>query len=141
MNQPRQSVIVKHVSQDQRYDDLRQFYDSCTDSDGSFEDLISQDAEFDVVQSDDENENDGEMDQGSRNVKRKKWRETKVERDWEFLTKQWFYEAAKQDVLQKEFTSVRACAKYYGLNHGSLNKYIKTDTCFQQRGSTSKVRS
>ena len=137
MNQLRQSVIVKHDTQNQRYDELKQFYDSCTDSDGSFEDLISQDAQFVVDQSD---ENDEAEAKRSRNAKLRRWRATKVDRDYEFETKQWLYEAAKQDMLEKKFASGRACAKYYLLNHSSLNKYIKNGTSFQQRGAASKVR-
>ena len=43
MNQLRKTicyVIVKNDTQNQRYDQIKQFYDSCTVSDGSFEDLI-----------------------------------------------------------------------------------------------------
>ena len=140
MNQLRQSVIVKHDNQNQRNDELEQFYDSRTDSDGSFEDLISQDAaEFVAEQSDDR---DDEVEaKKRRNAKLRRWRATKVDRDYEFETKKWLYEAAKQDMLEKKFVSGRACAEYYLLNASSLNKYIKNGTSFQQRGAASKVRT
>ena len=41
---------MKNDTQNQRYDQIKQFYDSCTVSDGSFEDLhFSQDAESVVM--------------------------------------------------------------------------------------------
>ena len=136
MNQERESVIVKHVTQNQRDYDLQQFYDSSSDSD-DVEDLISHDVEFVVVQSDDESET--ENAKRSRNLKQKRWRETKVDREYEFETKQLLYEAAKQDLLENKFSSERACANFYGLSHASLNRHIKNGTSLKHRGAASKV--
>ena len=141
MNQERESVIVKHVNQNQRNDNdndnLRQFYESCSDSDEYVEDLSTHDVEFVVVQSDDES--DSAKAKRSRNVKQKRWRETKVDREHEFETKQWLLEAAKQDVLENKFSSGRACANFYGLSHASLNRHIKNGTSLKHRGAVSKV--
>ena len=141
MNQGRRSVIVKHVTKDQHNHDLREFHKSDSESDDSFEDLITNDVECEVVPSgdDSDHQNDAHDARELKKLKRRRLKETKVDRDFEFETKQWFYEAAKQDVLEKKFTSVRACAKYYGLNHGSLNKYIKNDSSYERRGSATRV--
>ena len=142
MNQKRQSVIVKHdVINQLRNNDMQLFYLSSSD-DSADEDLISHtpnDAdEEDAVNV--EHESDEEEARKQTKLKRKRRKETKEERDWEFLTKQWFYEAAKQDCLSKTFKSQRACATYYGLSHASLNKYIRNDSCLERTGAALKVR-
>ena len=87
---------------------------------------------------DDQVEGDGEDDKKTEGKKLKTKREKKK---GETDKKKEQFNAAIAAFKSGEFSSVNACAKSYGVNQGTLAKYIKSGTTFVGKGKKSLVFS
>ena len=87
---------------------------------------------------DDQVEGDGEDDKKTEGKKLKTKREKKK---GETDKKKEQFNAAIAAFKSGEFSSVNACAKSYGVNQGTLAKYIKSGTTFVGKGKKSIVFS
>ena len=85
---------------------------------------------------DDQVEGDGEDDKKTEGKKLKTKREKKK---GETDKKKEQFNAAIAAFKSGEFSSVNACAKSYGVNQGTLAKYIKSGTTFVGKGKKSLV--
>ena len=100
------------------------------DNDGT--DLFGDDDD-DMEVSDDENDKNDKTKRPRRN----KWDE-RQELKWEHLTKKCLYEAAKEDMANGVYSSIRKCANYYGLHDKTLGKLIRENREYVGDGKKSQ---
>ena len=109
------------------------------DIDEDVDDQVEDDEDDQVEDDeDDQVEGDGEDDKKTEGKKLKTKREKKK---GETDKKKEQFNAAIAAFKSGEFSSVNACAKSYGVNQGTLAKYIKSGTTFVGKGKKSLVFS
>ena len=120
------SVPVAKVDNDDSEDD---------DNDGPefFED--DDDMEISDDNEDDNDKND--KNDKAKRPRRNKWDE-RQELKWEHFTKKCLYEAAKEDMANGVYSSIRKCANYYGLHDKTLGKLIRENREYVGDGKKSQ---